>query len=119
MSGTVAGLEPEMNSTASWLWATAAAEQRQQLYHRASHTTPFTRLETHGHDLPTIIDTAAAYQQAGGDFNGVPPGTVLHQAMPPLLPQYSDMVPAEALKLEAPWDLQDKQHVSITTICIH
>lgn len=51
-------------------------------------------------------------------FNGCPPGTVLHPTLP-MLPQY-DMVPAEALKLEAPWDhsrlpmpdLQDKQHVS-------
>lgn len=60
------------------------------------------------------------FQGAGESqhFNGCPPGTVLHSTLP-LLPQY-DMVPAEALKLEAPWDhsrlpmpdLQDKQHVS-------
>lgn len=60
--------------------------------------------------------------QGGADsqhFNGCPPGTVLHSTMP-LLPQQYDMVPPEALKLEAPWDhtrlpmqdLQDKQHVS-------
>lgn len=59
--------------------------------------------------------------KGGGDsqhFNGCPPGTVLHSTMP-LLPQQYDMVPPEALKLEAPWDhtrlpmqeLQDKQHV--------